>query len=120
MKQEPVILVVDDSKFMREVIKVELSALPFAIIEAESAEEAIPLLKKYPVALITLDMMMRGMNGLEASAVIKKQYPSLPIIMCSSMVYEKSVEEAYASGASSFVKKPFEAGVLKAEVLNKL
>ncbi|WP_080846330.1 response regulator [Cytobacillus gottheilii] len=116
------ILIVDDAKFMRLTLSNILKKAQYEIVgEAETGLEAIQLYRELQPDLVTLDITMPEMSGLEAMREIRKEFPSAKIIMCSAMGQQKMIVEAIESGAKDFIVKPFdESRVLDAveRVLN--
>ncbi|YCA13443.1 response regulator [Bacillus sp. AK128] len=76
--------------------------------EAENGKQAIELYEQLQPDLITMDITMPEMSGLEALKEIKKNDPTVKIIMCSAMGQQKMVVEAIEAGAKDFIVKPFE------------
>lgn len=110
------ILIVDDAKFMRLTLSNILKKAHHEIVgEGENGREAVQLYQQLKPDLVTMDITMPEMSGLEALIEIKKMYPNARIIMCSAMGQQKMVVEAIESGAKDFIVKPFdEARVLEA------
>jgi two-component system chemotaxis response regulator CheB len=114
------ILIVDDSVVIRRLLSNVLSTDP-AIEVAGTAPSGALALAKIPQVnpdLITMDVEMPDMNGLEALASIRKSYPDLPVIMFTS-ANEKSASialDALALGAKEFVVKPANLGTLDASL----
>ena len=103
------ILIVDDAKFMRLTLAAILKKGNHHIVgEAESGKEAIELYEKYKPDLVTMDVTMPVMSGIEATKIIKNKYPDAKIIMCSAMGQQKIVRESIQAGAKDFIIKPFE------------
>jgi two-component system chemotaxis response regulator CheY len=103
------ILIVDDAKFMRMTLSNILKKANHEIIgEGENGKEAIELYKALQPDVVTLDITMPIMNGLEAVKAIKKEYPQAKIIICSAMGQQKMVVEAIEAGALDFIIKPFD------------
>lgn len=103
------ILIVDDARFMRLTLAAILKKGNHLIVgEAESGKEAIDLYEKFKPDLVTMDVTMPLMSGLEATRVIKNKYPEAKIIMCSAMGQQKIVRESIEAGAKDFIIKPFE------------
>lgn len=103
------ILIVDDAKFMRLTLAAILKKGNHQIIgEAESGIEAIELYEAHKPDLVTMDVTMPLMNGIEATRLIKSKYPNAKIIMCSAMGQQKVVRESIEAGAKDFIIKPFE------------
>lgn len=110
------VLIVDDAAFMRMSIRTMLEKNGFVIIgEASNGMEAINKYKELKPDLVTMDITMPGMTGLDALKEITKWDPNSKIIMFSAMGQEVMVREAIINGAKSFIVKPFtESHVIKA------
>ncbi|MCQ6276295.1 response regulator [Bacillus sp. V3B] len=103
------ILIVDDAKFMRMTLSNILNKVGHEVIgEGENGKEAIRLYRELQPDLVTLDITMPEMSGLEAVREIKKEFPSAKVIMCSAMGQQKMVVEAIEAGAKDFIVKPFD------------
>jgi two-component system chemotaxis response regulator CheY len=103
------ILVVDDAAFMRMMIKNILSKNGYEIIgEAENGQVAVELYKKLKPDLVTMDITMPEMNGIEGVKAIREFDPDAKIIMCSAMGQQAMVMEAIQAGAKDFIVKPFQ------------
>jgi len=103
------ILIVDDAKFMRMTLSNILTKANHEIVgEAEDGEQAIELYRKYRPDIVTMDITMPGMSGLDAVKEIKEEFPEAKIIMCSAMGQQRMVVEAIEAGAKDFIVKPFD------------
>lgn len=100
-------MVVDDSAFMRKVISDQINGIKdvSVCVTARSGEDALLKLKKHKPDLITLDIEMTGMNGLETLEQIKSLY-NIPVIMLSSHSGEELTINCLEKGAMDFVEKP--------------
>jgi two-component system, chemotaxis family, chemotaxis protein CheY len=105
------VLIVDDAMFMRAIIKdILLNASGFEIVgEAQDGDEAVKLHKQLKPDLITMDIVMPNMDGIEATKKILATDPSVKVIMCSALGQEPLIMESLAAGAKDFVVKPFSA-----------
>ena len=116
-------LVVDDAIFMRTVLKKMLTEAQFTVVgEASNGVQAIEMAKQLQPDIVTLDITMPEMDGIEAIKKILEVSPKTNIIMCSAMGQHSRVVEAIKAGAKDFVVKPFEkARVLQAiyNVMNR-
>lgn len=114
------VLVVDDMLFMRLALKSILEKNGFSVIgNAENGVEAVKKYKECAPDLVTMDITMPEMSGLEALKKIKEYDQNAKVIMVSAMGQERFVKEAIMNGANYFIVKPFkEAKVL--ETLNKV
>ncbi|MHC1747520.1 MAG: response regulator [Cellulosilyticaceae bacterium] len=107
--QDLTFLVVDDAVFMRTVLKKMLTEAGFNVLgEAGNGIEAIELARQFQPDVITLDITMPEMDGIEAIEGILNVSPNTKIIMCSAMGQQSKVVEAIKKGAKDFVVKPFE------------
>ncbi|MBM7650146.1 two-component system chemotaxis response regulator CheY [Bacillus ectoiniformans] len=103
------VLVVDDAKFMRMTLSDMLGNLKHEVVgEAENGEEAVERYRQLKPDVVTMDITMPGMNGIEASSKILSEFPDAKIIVCSAMGQQKMVMEAIEAGAKDFVVKPFD------------
>ena len=103
------VLVCDDAIFMRTMISDILSQAGFEIVgEAESGLQAVEKYKVLKPDLVTMDIVMPDMGGIEAVREICKGDPEAKILMCSAMGQQALVVEAIQAGAKDFVVKPFQ------------
>ncbi|MCL6586422.1 MAG: response regulator [Anoxybacillus sp.] len=103
------VLIIDDAKFMRMTLSNILKKANHEIVgEGENGKEAVELYRTLQPDVVTLDITMPVMNGIEAVKAIKKFDPHAKIVMCSAMGQQKMVVEAIEAGAVDFIVKPFE------------
>src|SRR5579862_442118 len=117
--QHPIrVLVVDDSLVVRSVLTeiLRCNAATELVGTAQSGEAALVKIPQLKPDVITLDIEMPGMNGLQTLAQIRKLYPMLPVIMFSTLTEHGATAtlEALALGASDYVTKPSNTGSLAA------
>jgi len=105
-KQVNTLLCVDDDKATTEAISNYLIKQGYETFTASSAEEALEVLSKHHIDLVMTDVVMPGMNGLELTKIIKKNYDS-NVIIFTGYKPSCSYENAIALGASDFFYKPF-------------
>lgn len=74
----------------------------------QDGETAITKYEEILPDLVTMDIIMPGIDGLEAAKAILEVHPDAKIVMLSSLVYDDTIEEAKAIGAKAFIYKPFE------------
>jgi two-component system, chemotaxis family, chemotaxis protein CheY len=102
------ILIVDDAAFMRMMIKNILVEAGYEIVgEAENGHDALDKFKDLRPDLITMDITMPEMDGIEAVKKILEIERSANIVMCSAMGQQAMVIDAIQAGAKDFVVKPF-------------
>jgi len=116
------ILVADDSVLMRRNLKNILKQAGYTIVaEASNGKEAVELYRKHQPDLVTMDITMPVMTGIEAVKTIIDEYPEANIIMISALDQKHMVFKALECGAKHYIVKPFKvSAVLKAiqHVLN--
>ena len=102
------VLVVDDADFMRYTIKLILNKNGFNVVgEAGNGNEAINMYMELKPDIVTMDITMPEMSGLDALKNIMKLDSKAKVVMVSAMGQEVMVREAIMSGAKSFIIKPF-------------
>jgi two-component system, OmpR family, phosphate regulon response regulator PhoB len=79
----PLILHVEDNDAQRDVLKIILEGNGFAVLQAQTAEEALRMCRETPVSLIVADHMLAGTTGAELAANIKLFKPTVPIVLHS-------------------------------------
>ena len=113
------VLVVDDAAFMRMMLKDILVKNDFEVAgEAENGNVAVAAYQKFRPDIVTMDITMPEMNGIEAVKAIKAIDPDSKIIMVSAMGQQPMVIEAIQAGATDFIVKPFQPDRV-VEALNK-
>ncbi|MCL5056913.1 MAG: response regulator [Actinobacteria bacterium] len=103
------ILIVDDAAFMRMMIKNILLKNGFEVVgEAENGKIAVDMYRETKPDLVTMDITMPEMEGIEAVKAIREIDPNASIIMCSAMGQQSMVMDAIQAGAKDFIVKPFQ------------
>lgn len=103
------ILICDDATFMRTMLKDILSKHGYEVIgEAANGQEAVSQYKNLKPDIVTMDITMPDMNGIDATRAIKAFDPRAKIIMCSAMGQQAMVMDAIKAGAKDFIVKPFQ------------
>ncbi len=111
------VLIVDDSKFMRAVVRNEVERNGCTVVgEADCSEGAVEKYKELKPDIVTMDITMtvdghtvgRSSNGIDAIKQIKEYDPNAKILVVSAMGQKCYVIEAIEAGAKDFVIKPFD------------
>ncbi len=103
------VLVCDDAVFMRTMVSDILSQAGFTVVgEAENGKQAVQKYQQLKPDLVTMDIIMPEMGGIEAVKQITQRDPAARILMCSGMGQQALVQEALQAGARAFVVKPFQ------------
>lgn len=105
------ILVVDDAMFMRKMLEGILTKHGHTIVgEASNGKEALSVYKKCHPDLVTMDITMPEVDGIEGVKLIKEYDKDAVIVMCSAMGQQAMVIDAIQAGAKDFIVKPFDEG----------
>jgi DNA-binding response OmpR family regulator len=103
---QPTVLVVDDNKGGLEFLELLLSKHGLSVLGASNGDECLDIVKRRPVDLIILDVMMPVMDGLQVCQELKKMTPSIPIILLTARDDMMTRAAAMELGVSEFVAKP--------------
>lgn len=102
------LMIVDDSRFIFEEMKHMLEESDYEIVDyAKSGEDAIEKIEQGLPDLITMDVILPGISGMEASEIILQRWPQAKIVVVSSLAYDETVDQAKRVGARGFIFKPF-------------
>ena len=103
------VLIVDDAAFKRMMIKDILEKNGYEIAgEAANGAIAVEMYNKEKPDVVTMDITMPDMDGIEAVKNIRANDPNAKIIMCSAMGQQSMVMDAIKAGAKDFIVKPFQ------------
>ncbi len=102
------VLVIDDDPWVRDYLETLVSHQGYKVFSSGSGEEALDCLDEVRPDLVTLDVVLPGMDGLETLLHLKKRSPGLPVVMLSGHGQARTIVEAMRNGASDFLRKPFE------------
>jgi two-component system KDP operon response regulator KdpE len=112
---EPVVLIVDDEKPIRDFVQKNLDVRGFRVIVASNGVDALDIFNSKNIDLVILDIMMPHLNGLETTRRIR-QISKVPIIILSALGEELDKIQAFDLGADDYLTKPFGVGELLARV----
>lgn len=102
------VLIVDDSLFMRNILRGILLKNGYLIVgEAASGEETMELLKTVSPDIITLDIILPDINGLDLIESIQAITPSSRVVICSAIGQEPIIRQAMEKGVHAYLQKPF-------------
>jgi CheY-like chemotaxis protein len=124
------ILVIDDELFVLEALKRVLGSTAVAVIGASNADAGLTAMRESPVDLVIVDVILPGMDGVEAIKIMRRDFPDVRIIAISgggnfglnSYLPDAISTNAYlaackAAGANGTLAKPFETAELRALIL---
>lgn len=111
------ILIIDDSSFMRGSLKFIAEQAGHEVVGmANDGAEGLELYKKLKPDLVTLDILMKGMDGISGLKAIKHEDPKAKVIMITAVGQEEKQEEARNLGASGYIRKPFKQDEIASEI----
>jgi two-component system cell cycle response regulator DivK len=102
------ILIVEDHPTNRKLIVLILEKAGYEVLQAASAEEALKLACKEQPALILMDIQLPGMNGLDATRLLKQDSLTckIPVVAVTAMAMKGDSERIEAAGCDGYVAKP--------------
>ena len=115
------ILAVDDEPDLRGLLRILLKNKGYEVLEAASGIDAVEIVRSEPrIDLVIMDIMMPGLNGVEACAEIRK-FSTVPMLFLTAKSQLADKAEAYASGGDDYLAKPFSQSelLLKVESLTR-
>jgi len=113
-KTRPIVMVVDDSADIRELMRLQLMQLGYRVAEAANGREAVDAVGRECPALILMDITMPILDGLEATRLIREMADicGLVIIAFTALQSGQSRAQALAAGCNDFIHKPINGGQL--------
>jgi len=113
------ILIVEDDKFLRELISKKLSGKGFNVLEATNGETGLHMMKKERPQLVLLDLILPGMDGFDLlrDAAKDKEVSSIPMVVLSNINQKGDIDRALSLGAREFLVK---ARYTPGEVVDKV
>ena len=102
------LMVVDDSRIQEVQIRGLLADSDYEVVAyCRNGEEALDSYAEVKPDVVTMDIIMPGLDGLETARALLEEHPDAVVLMVSSLAYDDSVEEAREVGAKGFLDKPF-------------
>jgi two-component system chemotaxis response regulator CheY len=115
------VLIVDDEPDVRRTVKLTLNKAGFDVVEAEDGEAGIQAIRSgdNPIAVDTIicDMQMPKVNGMEAIAYFRQQFPSVPVIVLTGNPDIRGANELFKQGIVEYLTKPIEQDKLVEAVI---
>ena len=108
-KTYPNILIAEDVESNFLYLKAVLSKLNATIFWAKNGVEAVEICDENQIDLIFMDLQMPEMNGYEATELLKKKFPSLPIVAQTAFAMSDDREKALDSGCDDYLAKPIKS-----------
>ncbi len=107
------VLVIDDDPGIRDYLEALVSRQGYQVFAVADGEQALRTLDETRPDLVTLDVVLPGMDGIETLQKIKQRLPDVPVVMLSGHGQARTIVEAMRLGASDFLRKPFEVEELE-------
>jgi len=102
-------MIVDDSRVMELQMETLLKGTDYEVAAyCRNGPEALVRYGEVLPDLVTMDILMPGMDGLETAQAILEEYPQARIVMLSSLAYDDTIDESKAIGTKAFLYKPFD------------
>lgn len=107
------VMVVDDSKFIFEEMKFFLDGSNFEIVSyCQEGEGCVECYRNSQPDIVTMDIVLPGIDGFEAACNLLREFPEATIIMVSSLAYDDTIDKATEIGAKGFLFKPIEKSTM--------
>lgn len=113
---EGTVLIVEDDATIARFVELELEHAGFGVLRAEDGPTAIDLLESNEVALIILDLMLPGIDGIDVARHVRKKGSTVPILMLTARAETHDVVSGFEAGADDYLRKPFEIPELLSRV----
>lgn len=113
-----VILAVEDERLVVEILSIILEQEEYSLLQANTAEDGIDLAISEHPDLIIMDIQLPGMDGLEATKILKEDSKTadIPIVVLSAQAMQTDIERAHLAGCDGYITKPFEVQDLLNEI----
>lgn len=113
------LMVVDDEKVIRDLLRRHLTSLGYDVVTAESGEDALAKARGFRPALVFLDLKMPGMGGMECMKELRQLHPDLPVVVLTAVLERQAVLNAVDIGAQEYLYKPVDLTTVT-QVVNRL
>jgi len=109
-RRRPLVLVVDDQKSLRSLIRVNLQLEGIDVVEATDGRHGLELAEQHDPDLVTLDLVMPRMDGLAAAASLRgdPRTQDIPLVMVTTSTSPAHLARARSIGVNAYLTKPFD------------
>lgn len=115
------VMIVDDSRVVHAEMKKLLADTEFEVVATcRSGENALSTYEEYHPDVVTMDIVMPGMDGFAAARAIMEKHPEARVLIVSSLAYDDTIDEAVKIGAKGFVFKPINQEQLMGALMGAL
>ncbi len=119
MSPKASVLIVDDEKFLRQILMRIVQREGYTVDEASDGKDALEKLKKTKYDFVISDIRMPNMDGMELLSAIKTKFPETMVILITAYAGDYGAKEVLAAGADHYITKPFK-NIEIARTLGKL
>jgi len=104
------VLLIDDSDFNRKIVEVILSSRGYELLQAKDAKQGLEMAKKHKPDLILMDIQLPGMDGYQATRILKSDETTrdIPVIALTANAMPQHTEKAREAGCDGYITKPFD------------
>lgn len=115
------VMIVDDSRIVQLQLQKILAGTDYEVVACcQNGEDALEMYEVIQPDLVTMDILMPGIDGLETARLLLQAHPDARILMVSSLAYDDTINEANDIGAKGFVYKPFERDQIISSMQNAM
>jgi CheY-like chemotaxis protein len=111
-----IILSVEDNEISAEYLKIAIQMLGYEMLNFGNAYDGIEYLRNNVVSLVLMDVQLPGINGYEATRIIKKEFPEIPVVIITANALKGDMEKAFESGCDDYIPKPVSLMILKEKI----
>lgn len=101
------ILLIEDEDHISDLVKLNLEIEGYEVIDQTNAEGGLDLIQRRKVDLVIMDVMLPGMNGMDACRKVKSLRPDIPVLILSALGQSTDKIKGLRSGADDYLSKPF-------------
>ena len=101
------VLIVEDEESIRKFVKINLEREGYKVLEAESGEKGVKIARREDIDIAILDIMLPNMDGLQVCKILRKEFPSIGIIMLTAKSQDMDKIMGLEYGTDDYMTKPF-------------
>jgi DNA-binding response OmpR family regulator len=118
VREEGTVLIAEDERSLRALIRAALSGMPVRVLEATTGTEALTLAQRELPNLVLLDVGMTGIDGYAVCRALKgeQRTAAIKVVMLTARAQRRDRERGIAAGADGYITKPFSPAELRASV----
>ncbi len=114
------IISIEDNAANAEYLSIAIDMLGFGHKNFDNAKDAIAYIEENGADLILMDVQLPGLNGYDATKILKSKFPDLPIIIQTAYAMKSDEEKSFEAGCDDYISKPVSLKVLKEKIIAQL